>query len=234
MNKLILAVTKREVFGKKLKKIRKQGMLPANIFGPDFKSTAVNVDLKDFIKMNKTAGETAVVYLDLDKKEIPVLIKFIQKHPVDDNLLHVDFRKIDLAKKVVTEVPVKTTGTSIAITEKGGVLLIQSDVLEVEALPTDIPKTIEVDLSTITEIGGEIKVGNLTKSSKFDIKTPVEKVVVSVIAHKEESITPDTTAAPTEVIAEAEEGKVAEETAAPGTQAEKAPPVEEKPPAPKK
>lgn len=208
--KLSLTVQSRDLTGKKAKKLRKQGLVLGNIFGPEFKSKAVSVNLKDFLKIYKTAKETSVVYLYLDKNEIPVLIKNVQTHPVTDAILHTDFRKIDLKKKIQTEVPIKVVGTSEAVTQKGGVLLIQSETLLVEAFPQDIPQEIDIDISNIKEIGQEIKAADLKKSDQYEIKTPVEKVIVSVIAHKEESITPDTTAAVApEVITEAE--KVGEE-----------------------
>lgn len=211
--KVSLKVELRQVFGKKLNKIRKQGFVPGNIYGPDFKSQSVSVLQKDLIKTYKKVGETGVVYLSLDKDNIPVLIKTIQKHPVSGFLLHIDFRKIDLSKKIETAVPVKTIGVSEAVSQKAGVLLILSDTLLVEALPEDIPSHIEVDIAVIKEIGQEIKVADLKKSDKYEIKTPAEKVVVSVIAHKEESIVPETAAAAPEIITEAakegEEGTVA-------------------------
>lgn len=226
MKKLTLKVEKRDLFGKKLKKLRKSGILPANVYGPDFKSVSLSVDIKDFIKTYKIAKETGVIYLDLDKQELPTLIKSIQKHPVTDALLHVDFRKIDLTKKVQTEVPVKVTGVSEAVAQKGGVLLLQSETLLVEALPGDIPQEISVDISKLKEIGAEIKVENLEKTDKYEFKTPLDKVVVSVVAHKEESITPDTTAAAPEVLTEAKVEGEGEATAAPAAEGGKAAPAE--------
>jgi len=238
-NKLKLEVKPRELTGKKAKRLRKEGLVLANIFGPDFKSQAVSINLKDFLKTYKTAKETNIVYLILGKEEIPVLIKNIQKHPVSDIILHVDFRKIDLKKKIETEIPVKIINTSEAVSQKGGVLLVQTESILVEALPQDIPQAIEVDISAIKEIGQEIKVKNLVKEAKYEIKTPLEKVIVSVVEHKEESITPDTTAAAPEVITEAQ--KEGEETSATGAAKEgkgenKTKPTEAKTetPAPKK
>lgn len=216
-DKQVLKVENRTLLGKKINKLRKQGILPANIFGPEFKSTSISVDKKEFIKTYRTARETGVVYLSLGKQEIPCLIKHLQKHPVTDALLHVDFRKIDLAKKIETNVPVKTIGVSEAVTQKGGVLLLQSENLLVEALPQDIPHTIDIDISTIKEIGQEIKVSDITKSDKYLIKTSPEKVVVSVVAHKEESITPDTATAAPEVLTEAAAKEGEEETPVPET-----------------
>ncbi|KKQ24631.1 MAG: 50S ribosomal protein L25 [Candidatus Roizmanbacteria bacterium GW2011_GWC2_37_13] len=214
MNKVKLVVKSRELTGKKAHKLRREGLVLANVYGPEFKSQSVSVNLKDFIHTYKTAKETGVVYLSLDKQEIPVLIKNIQTHPVSDVILHTDFRKIDLKKKIQTEVPIKVINSSEAVSQKAGVLLIQSETLLVEAFPQDIPHEIEIDISLIKDIGQEIKVGDLKKTEKYEIKTPAEKVTVSVVAHKEESVTPDTTAAAApEVITEApKEGEEAAET----------------------
>lgn len=231
MKKLMLEASKRDLFGKKLKRLRREGILPANIFGPDFKSESISVNLKEFLKTYRIARETGVVTVQLDKKEIPTLIKYLQKHPVTDQLLHVDFRKIDLSKKVLTDVPVKTTGVSEAVSQKGGVLLIQSDALTVEALPNDIPTAIEVDISVLKEIGSEIKVSDLARSAKFEFKMPDEKVVVSVVAHKEESVTPDTASTAPEVTTEKVEGE-ADAEAAPGGDKAAAKPADNKTEAP--
>lgn len=213
--KLTLNVTLRTVFGKKLKRLRYSGVIPANIYGPDFKSKSITVSFKDFLHTYKVAKETSVIYLVLDKEEIPVLIKSVQHHPVNDSILHIDFRKIDLKKKVQTEVPVVTIGSSEAVSQKGGILLTQTGALLVEALPEDIPQKIEVDISGLKELGAEIKVSDLLKSDKYEIKTIGEKVVVSVVAHKEESTVAETTVAAPEVLTEAKpeegaEGAVAE------------------------
>ena len=130
----------------------------------------------------------------MDKKEIPVMVKHIQRHPLDSSVLHVDFRKVDLTKKVVAEVPVRVIGISEAVAQKGGVLLHQSSHLSVEALPQDIPNAIEVDISVLKELGQDIKVLNLPKREKYVVITDPGKVIVSVTAHKEESVIAETTA----------------------------------------
>lgn len=234
MDKISLKAELRTVFGKKLNKIRRQGLVPGNIFGPDFKSQSVSVVYKDLVKTYKKVGETGIVYISLNKESIPVLIKTIQRHPLSSSLLHIDFRKIDLAKKIETNVPVKTIGISEAVSQKAGVLLIQSETLLVEALPEDIPSHIEVDIAVIKEIGQEIKVADLKKSVKYEIKTPAEKVIVTVIAHKEESIVPETAAAAPEIITEAAEAGTEEAgTPAEGEKKEKIDKTKETAPAKK-
>jgi large subunit ribosomal protein L25 len=205
--KLTLEVGKRDVFGKKLGRLRQKGLIPGNIFGPDFKSQAITVAFKDFYNVYKIAKETGIIYLKLAAEEIPVLIKHLQFHPVSNQILHIDFRKVDLKKTVDTAVPVKLINQSPAVSKKGGVLLTLAETLNVHALPQDIPPAIEIDISVLTDIPQEIKVKDLKQSSHYEIKEEPEKVIVSVIAHKQESTVAETTTATTpEVIsAKAEE-----------------------------
>ncbi len=229
--KISLEAQTRTVFGKKLLKLRHQGSIPANIYGPEFKSMAITINQRDFLNTFKVAKETAVVYIKVGSEEIPALIKNIQTHPVNNHLLHVDFRKINLKQKITTEVPVKITGVSEAVNQKGGVLLTQMTKLLVEALPQDIPQAIEVDISVLKEIGNEIKVSDLIKSNLWTIKDGATKVVISVVAHKEESITPETTATTPEVITEkpTEGEAVSAEAGAKAEPTKEAPKTETKP-----
>jgi large subunit ribosomal protein L25 len=230
-SKLHLKVEKRNIFGKKLKKLRIEGRLPANIFGPGFKSQSISLDIKDFNKVFKTAKETGIIYLKLDASEIPVLVRGVQKHPVSGNILHVDLRKIDLKQKIETKVPIEILGESPAVNQKGGVLLTHVNEVVVEALPENIPQKISINITLLIEIGNEIKIADLSKSDKYIIKEDENKIVVSVIEHKEESLVAET--APTEapeVIEEkkeeAVEGEAVTEGPAEGKEEQK--PVEDK------
>lgn len=220
--KLHLSVTARDLFGKRLKKMRHQGLIPANVFGPGFKSVAVSAQVKDFAKIYKAAGETGVVYVDLAKEEIPSLIGNVQRHPLTNAIIHIDFRKIDLKQKIEASVPVKTVNDSPAIAQ-GGVLLTQNDHVMVEALPEEIPQVIEIDLSKLLEVGAEVRVKDLPTSASYTVKEDPEQILLSIIAHKEESVTPETTVATPEVLTE-KEG----EGGADGAAATDAPAKEEK------
>lgn len=230
-----LSVSNRTVLGKKVRKLRKDGLLPGNVYGSDFASTAITAKYADFAHVYKIVHETGVVYLSLDKKEIPVMVKHIQRHPLDSSVLHVDFRKVDLTKKVVAEVPVKVVGISEAVAQKGGVLLTQSTHLSVEALPQDIPAAIEVDISVLKELGQDIKVATLPKTEKYVVMTDPEKVVVSVTAHKEESVIAETTTAAAPEVITAKAPAEGEEVPEEGEKKTTPPPVAaEKKEAPKK
>lgn len=226
---ITLSASARKETGKQVKKLRKEGKIPANIFGQDFQSLAITLDYKDFVAAYKAAGATGIVYVHVDKDSIPTLVAHVQRHPVIDTFLHIDFRKVNLKQKIETPVPVLIVGQSEAVNVKGGILLTQATDLTVEALPTDIPQHIEVDIASLKEIGQDIKVKDLIKSSAYEIKEDPEKVIVSVTEHKEESVVPETepTAAPEittakpEEGAEGETGAPAESGAAPATEEEK-------------
>jgi len=219
--KIILEVKSRTILGKKLKKLRREGSIPANIFGTGFTSTSISVSSPDFSKTYKKVKRTGIVYLKLEKDEIPTLIKSIQRHPVNSQILHVDFRKVDLSVKITTEVPIQVVGISEAVAQKGGVLLTLSERLSVEALPQDIPQYIEVDISSLKEIGQEIKVKDLKVSEKYNIKNEADKTVVSVTAHKEESVIAETTATATPEVITAKPEEGAEVPATPEVATEK-------------
>jgi large subunit ribosomal protein L25 len=199
--KTVMTVTKRSEFGKKLRKLRHQNIIPANVFGKDFTSLAISIGAKEFYRVFKVARETGVIHLMAEGKEIPTMIKHVQRHPISSAVIHVDLRKIDLKQKIEAEVPVVVINESPAV-KLGGVLLTQAMHLTVEALPTDIPSSIEVDASTITELGGEIKVQDLPKNSSYEIKNEPEHTIIMVVEHKEESLEPETTSEHPEITGE--------------------------------
>jgi large subunit ribosomal protein L25 len=213
--KVVLQATKRVVFGKKNKNLRKQGLLPANVFGPGIPSQSVSVNYIEFRRTFKKVGETGVVYVKTESEEIPTLISLIQRDPIEGLILHADFRKVDLHKKITAEVPLSFVGVAHAV-NLGGVLLTQTDKVTVESLPQDIPSSIEVDVTVLKEVGQEIKVSDLVVAGNVTITTEATKVIVSVAAHKEESTVAETTAA------EAPEVITAKEEVAEGAEAGKA------------
>jgi len=172
MKKSKLEVKKRKTFGRKVKKLRDQGILPANIYGKGIQSKAVQINLKEFDKIYKEVGETGVVNLKVEgeKKTRPVLIHSPQRHPVSDFFLHADFHQISLKEKTTVEVPVELIGEAPAEKEKIGILVTLLDSLEVEALPADLPEKLEVDISNLKAIDDAVKV--------FDIKIDKKKIKI--------------------------------------------------------
>lgn len=205
--KIIIKAEKREKLGKATRKLRKEGILPANIFGKDIDSISIKVSALDFRHTFARVHETGVVYVEVEGKLIPSLIQNIQRHPVSGAVLHGDFKKINLKQKTQAEVPIKIIGESDAVKSKNGILITQMQTMTIEALPTDIPSDIEIDISVLKEIGDEIKIKDIKTTDKVAYKDEEEAVIVSVIAHKEEETEPDTTAEKPEIETEEKKDK---------------------------
>ena len=180
MEKHTLSASKRTVLGRKVKKLRQSGLLPANVYGKKISSQAVQVNRKDFETVFSKAGETTLVDLKLEKKTIPVLIHNIAYDPIDTTPLHADFYQVDLKEKVTTKVPVVVTGESPAVRDKIGVVLTIVSEVEVEALPQDLLEKIEVDVSKLTQVDSSIKVGELSLSEKVKVLTEANLDVVKI------------------------------------------------------
>lgn len=161
MKKYTLVGTKRDVLGRKVKKLRATGQIPASIFGKKVESSSVSIALDQFTKVYKDAGETGLVELTVGGSVRPVLIHHVQKDPVTSAILNIEFHQVDLKAKVHANVPLVTIGESPAVTQKKGVVLNILDEIEVEALPMDLPEKIEVDVSTLSEVNAEVKVSDL-------------------------------------------------------------------------
>jgi large subunit ribosomal protein L25 len=157
-----LSANKRTLFGRKTKQLRSKGIIPANIFGKKIKSLAIELESQGLLDTMRKAGETGLIHLKIqgDDKLHPVLVSGYAQHPVTDEMLHVDFHEVDLKQKTKAMVPLKAVGESEAV--KGGMILVMfKNEVEVEALPTDLPDSIEVDISGLTEVGMSVHAKDL-------------------------------------------------------------------------
>ncbi len=203
MPKQILKSEVRKIEGRKVKNLRKQGILPANVYGKKVESKTIQVDLKDFEAMYKEVGETGLLSLMVGDSEKPVLIHNLQRNPKTDELIHVDFLQVDLKEKVEADVPVELTGESPAEKQAIGTVVQYLNEIKVEALPTDLPENFIVDTSELAEVDQAILVKDLkVDRSKVDIKTGEEEIVVKVEPPQKEEVVEAPVVAEGEVPAE--------------------------------
>lgn len=191
MAKITLSVEPRTITGKKVGSLRKQGIIPANIFGGKIKSAAVQVKNTTFAPILHQAGETQIVYLQLgdEKENRPTLISNVQRNPVSDQVIHVDFRQVDLKEKITANIPVEVIGESPAVKDFQAAIITSLAQIEVEALPTDLPENIQVDISVLKNIGDVIKVADLPLDrTKIEVKDDPSSVVVSAAAQQAEEV----------------------------------------------
>lgn len=206
MKETLLEAEVRAGSGKSVtRKLRVSGTLPAVLYGMDKKPQMLNVNSRALTQLlHSGGGENVLIDLAIGKaKPEKVLVKEVQHHPVTSKIVHVDFLRIDLTKKVTVMVPVHIVGTAEGV-RGGGVLEIVSRELEVSCLPMDIPTNITIDVSNL-KINEAVHVAEL-KVDKVEILTDKGRTVVTV--------QPPTVIKEAAPAAEAAEGEAAEGEAA--------------------
>lgn len=181
----------RETLGKKVKTLRKEGIIPAVLYGTKVKSTPLEIDYNEFEKVYKEAGESTIVKLKVKSKEKKeesknVLIYDVSKDPVTDKFTHIDFYAVRMDKLITTEVPLVFEGESLVVETEDGVLVKNITEVEVEALPTDLPREIKVDISTLRTFDDLIHIKDLKVSQGVKILAEPEEMIVSVIPPRSE------------------------------------------------
>lgn len=177
MESIEISGKKRESVGKASSKtLRNAGFVPCVVYGGKDLPLHITVELKQLKKIVYTS-DVYKVNLNLEGEKVQVVMQDLQFDPVSDLLLHVDFIKLEEKKPVTLYVPFRTTGNSIGVRE-GGALRINARKLKVNALPKDLPDSVEVDISPL-KIGDRISVSQLT-DKKFNILHPGNTVLVDV------------------------------------------------------
>jgi large subunit ribosomal protein L25 len=178
-----LKAAKRELLGKKVRRLRAAGILPATVYGHNVTPLSIQVDAREFRTLLRSQGRTQLVDLVIEsERPRPVFIKQTAVDAKRNALLHVEFFQANLREKLTTHLPLHFAGDSPAVRE-GGILLTVLDHVDIECLPDDVPAGgIEVDVSQIAEMNGSIHVGDLVIPENVTLLTPVDEVVAKVDA----------------------------------------------------
>ena len=219
-----LVVQKREKFGKAARSLRKEGMIPAELYGKGVENLHLAVGAKDFRKVFKQAGESTMIDVMIGGEKRPVMIYDVATDPVTDEVVSVDFYQVRLDEKIKIRVPLEFIGESTAIKDEHGILVKPMQELEVEALPNKIPHSIKVDISKIAHVGEVVNVGDLKLGSDIKILADDTAVLATVTAQMtEEQEAKLSEAVDTESVKSETEEKKAERDATKATTGEAAP-----------
>jgi len=202
-----LEVDNRVVTGKKVKALRRQGIVPAHLYGRGTESLALQASTAAITSILRTAGRNAIIDLQIngEGESRPVMLRGVQRNPVTDELVHIDFFQISLTERLSADVPLVLVGEAPGVTIHGGVLLQSLDHLSLEALPTDIPTHIDVDVSVLDVLDAALFVRDLVVPSNVEVLAAPDQVVVKVA--------PPRLVSEEELSAEKEEAPEAEEEA---------------------
>ena len=215
MDKIELKVTKRDILGKKVRFLRRQGVTPVHLFGHGIESMALQCDTAELRQVLAKAGEAKLIDVKLSSEKRPrsVLVREIQVDLPRRELLHVDFYQVRMEEAIKVEVPITLIGEAPALKARENTLVQELDTLTVECLPANIPASIELDISSLTEAGQVLRVKDIELEKGVTVLNDPEVVAAMISVQRVE-----------EVVAE----KVVAEEVVAGEAVEKAP--EEAPP----
>ena len=182
MNQEELKVSRREILGKKVRFLRREGLTPVNLYGPNIESIPLQAETSLLKRLIVRVGRNALVTLriDGDKKSRRVMVRDIQRNPLTEELLHVGFFQVEMTHRVRAEVPLLFLGEAPAVKNRRGMLLQNLTALQVEALPGELPRNIEVDLSGLEELDQAIHVRDVPVDDAVEVLNDPDHMVVQV------------------------------------------------------
>lgn len=201
-----LKVQSRELLGKKTRILRRDGFIPAEVYGRGTENLHVAVPLKEFVALYRTAGSHTVITLATEQGNVPVVIAEVAHNPLTDEILAVDFHAIKKGEKVHAKVPVVFVGTSPAVKAAGYVLVEVVHEIEIEALPEDLLHKIEVPVEKLEKPGDSVAVHDLSIPSTVKLHIPTDMVLATVREHVKEAAPTPAPAAETAESVPATEG----------------------------
>lgn len=216
MEQLQLAAEVREITGKQVRKLRRQGWIPAVLYGHKRTPLALKVQERSLLKLVGEAGLNRLISLQIAGADGPVttLLREVQRDQISRRILHADFQEVLMTEKIITEVPIVLEGEAPVVRRGAGVLVHGISTIEIECLPADLIPAITLDISTLEEVDQAIHVGDLTIPKGIEVRTDPAELVVRIVPPRvvEEEI---------EVVEEAEEVEVIAESKAEQRRAER-------------
>ncbi len=214
----VLQISSREVKGKATKRLRKAGIIPANIFGHKEESQAVQVNAIAFDALRRARRATGIISLHMSgsNRVQTALIRHVQRDPRTGKILHIDFSRVSLTEHITMKVPLHFVGEAPGVKDEGGVLLHLLDALEVGCTASDIVDYIEVDVSPLTEIDAILHAEDVQLPANFTLITDPKESIAKVAATRAEKA--EEVAEAAEAAAPAEAPAAEEETSATTTE----------------
>ena len=184
MDQVELQAATRETLGKKVRFLRREGIIPAHVFGHSIDSLAIQCDKLQLQHALAQAGRTRLISLKLDKARRPrnVLAREIQRDPRTGKVVHVDFYQVRMEEKTRVEVPIVLAGEAPALRLKENMLANDLTSLTIECLPDEIPAAVEVDISSLTEAEQSIRVRDIRLDDAISVLNDPELVVAKISA----------------------------------------------------
>ena len=212
MDQIELEATNREILGKKVRFLRRQGVTPVHVFGHGIESMTLQCDTAKLQRVLAEAGKTRLINLKLDNEKRPrtVVVREVQLEPRTGESLHVDFYQVRMAERVKVEIPIVLVGEAPALKSKESMLTQDLNTLSVECLPANIPASVEVDLTSLIELDQVVRVEDIELDKAVAVLNDPELLVVRISLRHVEKVE-EPVVAEAEAVEAPEEGPLAEE-----------------------
>jgi len=191
MEKVVLKAKKRTVTGKQVSTLRRAGELPAVLYGHNIETVSISLEAHSAGLAIPKLTSSSIVNIELDGKLIPALVREKQKNYIRNELIHVDFQAVSLTEKINAAVTIQFHGVSPAVKDYNAIVVHNMNSLDVEALPNDLPERVEVDLSTLVNVGDTIHVRDLALPEAVTVWNDPDMIVAVATATREESAAED-------------------------------------------
>ena len=182
MEKVVLKAQKRQVIGKQVRALRREGLLPAVIYGSHISPVAISLNFHDASLALAKISSSQLVNVDVDGASHTVLVRERQRNPVTSALVHVDFQAVSLTEKLRVNVGLQFSGEAPAVTNYDGIVSVSLEELEVECLADDLVNYLEVDLSALDRIGDAIHVRDVPLPPRVQVLNDPDEIVVVITA----------------------------------------------------
>jgi len=181
MREIPISIERRPEVGKGFaRRTRMAGRIPGVVYGPEIDPISVSVEERTFRASMKTATSSSILNLNLDGKETKAVVRNLQRDPVTNRVIHVDFHAISMNRPINVAIPIQFTGSPIGVKVDGGIMQITMRELEISCLPSNIPDHLELDVTELS-IGDSIHVRDV-ELKKVDILTELQRTIVVISA----------------------------------------------------
>lgn len=188
MEVVVLNAQRRDVLGKQVKALRRQGHLPAVVYGHHIQPVAILLDTKEASRLLSGVTSSQLIKVSINGEQHNVLVREKQRNPITGTLLHVDFLEVSMTEKLRANVVIALEGEAPAVKELDGIVVTGIEQLEVESLPGDLPERITVDISSLVAIGDSIHVRDIRVPAAVEVLTDLDEMIVLVTAPVAEEV----------------------------------------------
>ena len=188
MEKVVLKAEKRDVIGKQVRALRREGKLPAVVYGRHIDPISIVLDARDASKTLGRATSSSLITIEVGGKQYPTLVRERQLDFIRNELIHVDFMAVSMTEKITASVGVHIVGESPAVKEYGAILVTGLTELEVECLANDLPERFVVDVSGLVEISDGVYVRDVPAPANVEILSDPEEMIVVATAMAAEEV----------------------------------------------